>query len=262
MTLSTCDEVLVESRDRGLVWITIQRPHKHNALARPVLAAVASAVRRAAEDPATRCVLVTGAGDKYFAAGGDLVDLMSVRSEAEVADMVEAARGALDALRDCPVPTVALLNGDAIGGGAELALACDLRLQCDHARIGYVQGRLAITPAWGGGTDLIALVGPARALRMATRCDMVDAPTALAWGLAEAVIGAGDARESDIAAFLQPLLDRAPQVLRGLKAQTRAWRRAASWNERRALEQQHLSTTWRHDDHWRVAERILSKEKQ
>jgi enoyl-CoA hydratase/carnithine racemase len=262
MTVQPSDEVLVETRERGLVWITVQRPHKHNALARPVLAAVADAVRRAGADFATRCVVVTGAGDKYFAAGGDLVDLMSVRSESEVDDMVAAARGALDALRDCPVPTVALLNGDAIGGGAELALACDLRLQCAHARIGYVQARLAITPAWGGGTDLIALVGPARALRMTARCEMVDATEALAWGLADAVIGAGEARDADIGAFLQPLLERAPQVLRGLKAQTRAWRRGASWQERRELEQQHLSTTWRHDDHWRVAERILSKEKQ
>jgi enoyl-CoA hydratase len=261
MTLPTSDEVLVEPRDKGLVWITIQRPHKHNALARPVLAALADAVRRAGDDPATRCVVVTGAGDKYFAAGGDLVDLMSVRSEAEVDAMVDAARGALDALRDCPLPTVALLNGDAIGGGAELALACDLRLIASHARLGYVQGRLAITPAWGGGVDLFALLGPARALRLAARCEMLDAPQALAWGLADAVIGAGDAREPDIAAFLQPLLERAPQVLRGLKAQARAWRRAASWAERRALEQQQLSLTWRHDDHWRVAERILSKEK-
>src|SRR3546814_13571644 len=73
------------------------------------------------------------------------------------------SRDALDAIRDCDVPVIAYLNGDAIGGGAELALACDMRVMAATARIGYIQAKLAIPPAWGGGTDLCVLIGSSRA---------------------------------------------------------------------------------------------------
>jgi len=254
------DDILVQHHPDGASWITIDRAAKHNALARPLLAALAQAVHAAAARPETRLIVLTGAGERYFAAGGDLRDLDTVRDEAATLDMAQQARQALDALRDCPVPVLAYLNGDAIGGGAELALACDLRLQAAHARIGFIQARLAITSAWGGGTDLCRLVGGARALRMMARGEMVDAAQALSWGLADAVIADGPGG-ADLQAFLQPMLACPVQVLRGIKAQVRAWRQAATYDAARAVEQQQLLRTWLHDDHWRASEKILSKGK-
>lgn len=251
-------DLLVDERGPGAVWITINRAHKHNALARTVLAQLRDAVTAAGQRPATRFVVVTGAGDRYFAAGGDLVDLASVRDEPAVLDMIEEAGAALEAIRSCPVPVLAYLNGDAIGGGGELAVACDMRLQGARARIGFIQARLAITSAWGGGPDLFRLVGPARATRMMARCELVDAETALAWGLADAVIADGPEGE-DIAAFLKPLLACAPQVLRGIKAQAIASRQGLDWQGQRGVEQQHLVRTWLHDDHWAASEKLLSK---
>jgi enoyl-CoA hydratase len=250
--------VLVREPRPGAVWLTVDRAHKHNALARPVLAELAAAVRAAGAREATRYVVVTGAGDKYFAAGGDLRDLSNVRDEAAVIAMMEEAGAALDAIRHCPVPVIALLNGDAIGGGAELALACDMRLQGAHARIGYIQARLAITSAWGGGPDLFQLIGPAHAMRMMSRCELVGAEQALAWGLADAVVRDG-ADGEDVAAFLKPLDACAPQVLRGIKAQAIAARQGAGWKAHRAIEQQHLVRTWLHDDHWAASDKLLSK---
>ena len=141
---------------------------------------------------------------------------------------------------------------------AELALACDMRLQGAHARIGFIQAKLAITSAWGGGPDLCRLVGGARAMRMMSRCELVDAQQALAWGLADAVIGNGPAG-ADVQAFLEPILTCSSQVLRGIKAQTRAWRLGEGYNASRDLEQQQLLATWLHDDHWRASEKLLSK---
>lgn len=252
-------DLLLEERGPGGVWITIQRAHKHNALARPVLAQLRAAVRAAGEQPHTRFVVVTGAGERYFAAGGDLRDLASVRDEAATLAMIEEAGAALDAIRACPVPVIAYLNGDAIGGGGELALACDLRLQAAHARIGFIQAKLAITSAWGGGPDLFRLVGPARATRMMARCELVDAPQALAWGLADAVVQ--DGREgADVTAFLKPLLACPPQVLRGIKAQAIASRQGLGWQAHREVEAQHLVRTWLHEDHWTASEKLLSKD--
>ena len=250
--------VIVREPGPGAVWITVDRAHKHNALARPVLAELAAAVRQAGAREDVRYLVVTGAGDKYFAAGGDLRDLSSVRDEAGVMAMMEEAGAALDAIRHCPVPVIALLNGDAIGGGAELALACDMRLQSAHARIGYIQAKLAITSAWGGGPDLFRLIGAAHAMRMMSRCELVGAEQALSWGLADAVVRDG-AEGQDTAAFLKPLDACAPQVLRGIKAQAIAARQGAGWKAHRAIEQQHLVRTWLHDDHWAASEKLLSK---
>lgn len=255
---ATGGHLRVEPRAGGAVWLTIDRVAKHNALARPVLAALGATVRELGEREDVRYLVITGAGDRFFAAGGDLRDLAGVRDEPAVQAMMDEAGAALDAVRHCPLPVIAYLNGDAIGGGAELALACDLRLQAAHARIGYVQARLVITSAWGGGPDLFRTVGPARALRMLARAELVGATDALAWGLADAVIRDG-ARGEDLASFLRPLDACAPQVLRGIKAQAIAARQGLPWAAQRAVEREHLVRTWLHEDHWAAAEKLLSK---
>jgi len=251
-------QVRTEEREPGAIWITVDRAHKHNALARSVLAELAGEVRAAGARADARYLVITGAGDRYFAAGGDLRDLASVRDEAAVHAMMEEAGAALDAIRHCPLPVLAFLNGDAIGGGAELALACDMRLLSTHARIGYIQAKLAITSAWGGGPDLFQLVGPARAMRMMTRGELVGAEQALAWGLVDAVISDGP-HGADYAAFTKPLRTCPPQVLRGIKAQTIAARHALGWQAHREVEREHLVKTWLHDDHWTASEKLLSK---
>jgi enoyl-CoA hydratase len=255
---SSTSNVRVEDREAGAVWITIDRANKHNALARPVLAELSAAVRNAGAHGEVRYVVVAGAGDRYFAAGGDLHDLSNVRDEPAVLAMMEEAGAALDAIRNCPVPVIAYLNGDAIGGGAELALACDMRLQAKHARIGYIQAKLAITSAWGGGPDLFRLIGPAHAMRMMSRSELVSAEQALGWGLADAVISDGP-QGDDFAAFTKPLNACAPQVLRGIKAQAIAARQGLGWKAHRAVEQKHLVQTWLHDDHWTASKKLLSK---
>ncbi len=261
MQATTTNAVLnirVTEEVAGAVWITVDRAQKHNALARPVLAELAAAVRTTGARQDVRYIVLTGAGEKYFAAGGDLRDLSSVRDEPAVLAMMEEAGAALDAIRQCPVPVIALLNGDAIGGGAELALACDMRLQSAHARIGYIQARLGITSAWGGGPDLFQLIGPAHAMRMMSRCELIGAEQALAWGLADSVISDGP-QGVDFAAFTKPLNICPPQVLRGIKAQAIAARSGAGWKAHRAVEQKHLVQTWLHDDHWTLSEKLLSK---
>lgn len=251
-------DLLVERRADGCLSITINRPEKHNPLSRPVLGALRAALHAATDDEQLRCVLIRGAGDRFFAAGGDLVDLNSVRDEDAVMEMSDLACAALDAIRQCPVPVVACLNGDAIGGGAELAMAADMRLMASHARLGYIQGRLAITSAWGGGPDLFRVAGAARAVRMMARAELIDAELALQWGIADGVLHDGMEGE-DLAAFMKPMLAMSPRVLRGIKAQATAYRRGGDWQACRQVERKHLVTSWLHEDHWLAAEKIMSK---
>jgi enoyl-CoA hydratase/carnithine racemase len=253
-------EVLLETGVAGDFWITINRPQKHNALTRTALAELGDVITQVGNDRSTRCVVLRGAGEKYFAAGGDLVDLAMVRTEEATRAMADAATVALDAVRNCPVPVIAYVSGDALGGGAELAVACDMRMLEAHARIGFVQGRVGITSAWGGGPDLCQLVGAGRAMRMMSRCEMIDAKTALDWGLVDVVV-TGGAESADVQSFLKPFFDRSPLVLRGIKEQALAWRQGLSYAARREIERKNLVATWLSDEHWAAVDRFLAKEK-
>jgi enoyl-CoA hydratase len=160
--------------------------------------------------------------------------------------MAERAKAALDAIRDFPLPVIAALNGNAMGGGAELAVSCDFRVAAQHARIGFVQGRLNISTAWGGGVALV-------------RADMVDAGAALGLGLVDAVADEGQSIDAAIEVFQAPFLWQTPQVLRAFKALAREARRGAARSELNALETRNFAATWAHDDHWAAADKVLAK---
>ncbi|MDP6691338.1 MAG: enoyl-CoA hydratase/isomerase family protein [Alphaproteobacteria bacterium] len=250
-------DLRIETR-QGVLYVLIDRAEKRNALSRSVLDQLGAAFSAAADDDGLSAAVLRGAGDKSFAAGGDLRDLASVRTLAEAEEMSLQAKAALEAIRRFPVPVIAALNGDALGGGAELAAACDFRVFAPHARIGFIQGRLNITSAWGGGIDLMRLVGPARALRMLSRTELLTAGDAMAIGLADAV---GDEDlDGALSAFLKPMLKQSPHVMRAFKALNLAQRNGASRQELLDLETSNFAAAWVHDDHWDAAEGILKKE--
>jgi enoyl-CoA hydratase len=155
-----------------------------------------------------------------------------------------------------------VLNGDAIGGGAELAVACDARIAAHHARIGFIQGKLAISTAWGGGVDLMKLVGPNKALQLLSRSEMLSAKEALDIGLVNAISEEQTSLTETVDAYIEPILKLAPQVLRAFKSLSHGVRSRLGEDQLRELETEHLVTTWTHEDHWRAASGILKKEKQ
>lgn len=254
-------EVLTRTDPGGLVRITINRPDKHNPLSLDVLEAIARTLTAVAGEDEVRCAVIRGAGERYFAAGGDLRRLAEVRTAEATAATMEASRAALDVVRAFPLPVVALLNGDALGGGAELAVACDMRIIRAGARIGFIQGRLNICSAWGGGPDLYSLLGRARALRMGTRAELIDAPTALSWGLVDDICP-DDALEAALDAFVAPILRQTPLVLRAWKRQANAVRSTQSYGECRAIERDMIVRTWTHDDHWQAVAHVLSPSRE
>src|SRR5438094_10348722 len=176
------DDVLTSLED-GVLRVTLNRPERRNALAVGVLARLEEIFTRHADDPTIRYAVIRGAGDKAFASGGDVVELAAVRSDADTRAMSEHGKRALNAIRRFPVPVVAALNGLALGGGAELALACDLRFAAAAARIGLIHAQLAIAPSWGGGVDLMRLVGPARGLKLLATCKQLTAEEGVAEGV-------------------------------------------------------------------------------
>lgn len=237
----------------------IDRPEKRNALSQAVLAELRDTFETHAADDSLVLAVLRGAGERCFAAGGDVREFDRLRDPDEVRAMQAFSTGALDALRTFPVPVVAALNGDAIGGGAELAVACDMRVFAGHACIAFVQGQMCISPAWGGGADLMQLVGHATALRLLTRTDFIDAGEARTLGIAQAIAGSGQDFDAALEAFVGPMRDRKPHNMRAFKRLALAARQDERWRAVRAAEPELLMQTWLHEDHWAASDAILAR---
>jgi enoyl-CoA hydratase len=243
----------------GLLRVTINRPDKRNPLSRAVLARLRE-VFEAHRDADLSLALLSGAGERSFAAGGDLRDLEQVRTPEQARDLYDLGNGALQAIRDFPVPVVAALNGLALGGGAELAAACDVRIAAAHARIGFVQGTLNISTAWGGGSDLVAILGPARALELLCSARVLSALEAQAMGVVQAVAAEGEPFAGFVERYLAPWRKQRPQVMRAFKWQAAAGKLGLPRAQIVPRDRDLFAQAWCHAEHWEAAANILKKE--
>lgn len=238
-------------RDCDVSVLTIDRPEARNAIARATMRELAGALEDVAGSTA-RVLVVTGGGSRVFVAGGDLKELATIRSHEDAATMAETMRNVLDRIATLPVPVLAAVNGDAYGGGAELAVACDIRIAADDVRCAFNQVTLGIMPAWGGIERLTALVGRGRALALMTTGRTITADLALQQGLFDEIVP----RESfeDRWHELAAQMARAPKdALVGIKAA----QRAAFPTARPDLAGPAIASfagTWVADDHWRMVE--------
>jgi enoyl-CoA hydratase len=248
--MGTADGVRLD-HDDGVAVLTIDRPEARNAIARATMHELAAALDEVA-DSATRVLVVTGAGDRVFVAGGDLKELAAIRTLEDARAMAATMRSVLDRVATLPVPVLAAVNGDAYGGGAEVAVACDIRIAADDVRCGFNQVALGIMPAWGGIERLTALLGRGRALALLTTGRVLDAATALDQGLFDEVVPRErfDEHWREVAAQIA----RAPRdALVGIKAAQRAAFPTAR-PELAAEAIESFARTWVADTHWKMVE--------
>jgi enoyl-CoA hydratase len=188
--------LLFEIRD-GIAFVTINRPDKLNALNDQVMAELGQAAERITSEDAIRGVILTGAGPKAFVAGADIADLAK-QGPFDGKARALRGQGVLRRLETCGKPVVAAVNGFALGGGCELALACHIRIASDTAKFGQPEVKLGIAPGYGGTQRLPRLVGKGRALQLILTGEMIDAAEAYRIGLVNKVVPAADlAAESE-----------------------------------------------------------------
>lgn len=183
-------EFVLVTRDDGIGTLALNRPDKLNAFAGRMREEIAAAVRELADDDAVRVLVITGAG-RAFCAGADvgyMRELTERRDTAAFRLLVEAGRAVVSMIRATPKPVIASVNGAAAGGGANLALACDIRIASEQASIGQTFTRIGLHPDWGGTYFLPRLVGPAKALELMFTGDMLDAQEAYRLGLFNRVV--------------------------------------------------------------------------
>jgi enoyl-CoA hydratase len=202
--------LLYEVTDRVL-WITVNRPDRLNSLNRQTVGEIAAAAGRAASDPEVGVIVVTGAGDKSFVAGADIAEMATLDARGAQA-FSHALIDAFSLLAASPKPVIAAINGFALGGGCELALACHVRIAAETARFGQPEVGLGLIPGAGGTQRLQRLIGQGRALDLILSGDVIDAAEALRIGLIERMTPAATLRDS-VTAYAGKLLAKSPLAL-------------------------------------------------
>ena len=179
----------------GIATLTVDRPAVKNALDWAAMRAFAQTVQRAALSPDLRALIITGAGDTFIA-GGDMKDLANYPNRNDGVRLSTIMGKALERLRALPFPTIADINGPALGGGAEVAVACDIRVMARSATIGFVQARLGMVAGWGGARRLLPLVGYPMALQLLATARVLDASEAKEIGLIDHLVAPGQALQT------------------------------------------------------------------
>jgi enoyl-CoA hydratase len=215
----TDTNVLLEERHDAVALLTVNRPEKMNALNAAVRAAIFETFDRLRADPGVRVVVLTGAGDKAFIAGADIGEFENRRALEQYRAM---QAGDIYAHVDrFPKPVIAMINGYCLGGGCELALACDIRIASDRAKLGQPEINLGIIPGGGGTQRLPRLVGEGVALRMIYTGEIVDAARALAWGLVDEVVPHDRLRDRTLE-LARAIAQKSPAALQAAKEAVKA----------------------------------------
>jgi enoyl-CoA hydratase/carnithine racemase len=235
--------------------ITIDRPEVRNAIGFTTVDELDAALDGLLQSDAA-VVVLRGGGERAFVSGGDLKELSTVRSHEDAVDMASRVRRLLDRVAGLPIPVIAALNGHALGGGAEVAIAADIRIAADDIKIGFNQVSLGIMPAWGGAERLAQVVGRGRALLAIATGEIYEAPEAQRLGLIDIVVPR-ETFEKEWRTLAERIAGTAPGTSRSVKSViaaaapsthpeleanatdtfARLWTSAAHWAAVEALEQ-------------------------
>lgn len=184
------DEVILLDIADGIATVTLNRPEAMNALNRALRRRLYEVMRQVDGDDAVHAVILTGAGTRAFTAGLDLKELGSDASALGSANATDPADNPVKAIEICSKPVIGAINGVAITGGFEVALACDVLIASENARFADTHARVGIVPGWGLSQKLSRMIGISRAKELAFTGNFLDAATALQWGLVNHVVAA------------------------------------------------------------------------
>lgn len=244
----------VEREGAVIVW-TIDRPEAKNALDHATLNELVDAVGDAGRDAKVRAAVLTGAGHA-FVSGGDLRELRDKNTPQDAERFSELGFELCSAMSELPFPIVCALPGPAFGGGAELALACDLRVADLRAKIAFKQVRMGVTTAWGTVPRLVAAVGAGVAARLLYAAHEVGAAEAKLIGLVDDVTENGLARTTALA-WASDIAQGSPRAIADMKRLVRE--ATASTRDVRALERQLFVDTWSSPDHREAVEAYFER---
>ena len=180
-------QTLLTELENNILTITINRPEKLNALNRQVMEDLDNILDEVYSNNAIRSVIITGAGEKAFVAGADISEFIGLSSQQGLA-LAKKGQDIFFKIENCPKPIIAAVNGFALGGGCELAMACHMRIAAEHAKFGQPEVNLGLIPGYGGTQRLPMIIGKAKAMELLLTGNTIDAATALQYRLVNYVV--------------------------------------------------------------------------
>jgi len=209
-------KLILYEKDEAVATITLNRPETLNAFSREVVEEVLQALEDVKNDENVRVVVLTGAGEKAFSAGADIKAMIGMNA-LRARDLSLMGEKLCLALENLEKPVVAALNGYALGGGLEVAMACDLRIASENARMGQTEINIGLIPGWGGTQRLTRLIGRTKAKELVFTGRMIDAKTAEQLGIVNMVVPTDKFRET-VRQFALDLAAKAPVAIKVAKA--------------------------------------------
>lgn len=258
MTSHSGQLVMAERHSTALV-LRLNRPEAGNAISREVALALGDQLRDCTSDSTLRTLVITGSGPRYFCTGGDVKAYARLESPEELDRVFGLMRDVCDAIEASPFPVIAAINGFAIGGGAELVLACDLRIVETSAQIGFPQSRLGIMPGWDGTERLVRTVGRASAAKLLYSGKRVSALEAHALRLVDEVVEDAHALERALE-LAATFAEVAPLSLGAIKAALRQASSGQASDATRRNARAALARLWFTEDH-KEAERAFEEKR-
>ena len=185
-------QTLLTHLEKGIFIITINRPDKLNALNKTVIEELSSAIDEVINHTDIRSAIITGSGAKAFVAGADISEFASLNASGGKALAQKGQDLVFTKIENSPKPIIAAVNGFALGGGCELAMSCHFRIAADNAKFGQPEVNLGLIPGYGGTQRLVQLIGKGRAMELLMTGNMIDANTALQYGLVNHIVAQGE----------------------------------------------------------------------
>ncbi|MEW9501409.1 enoyl-CoA hydratase/isomerase family protein [Jeotgalibacillus marinus] len=245
----------IESRDSVLIFC-INRPSKRNAVNYDVMDGLQQAIDRAKIQDNIKALMITGEGTKAFCSGGDIQAFHSLKSQQEAHHMLSKMGHILYNLATLPKITVAFINGTAIGGGCEIAAACDFRVARPQAKLGFIQASLAITTGWGGGALLYERLIPNQALHLLTTANIYPAEKLRETGFIDYMVKGQSLGE--VLELIKPMLLKNVHVLAAYKQMLiEKWKRG-DLQQRMDLEILKCSLLWEKQEHHDAVDQFLN----
>ncbi|PLT34312.1 enoyl-CoA hydratase/isomerase family protein [Bacillus sp. V5-8f] len=250
--------VLAEKKGDGSLLVTINRPEKRNAINYEVMDRLLDVLSDAENDETVKLLMITGAGDDAFCSGGDLSEFHALHTEADAYKMLSKMGTVIYKLATFPKPTVAFLNGSAVGGGSEIAVACDYRIARQKVKFGFVQGKQAITTGWGGGSLLFEKLPYQTALKLLLTASVVSGSTGKELGFIDSIVPdsatALDTDVTELVLFETGVIQAYKQMV------VRKWK-LGGLEERMQQEIAQCAKLWETEAHHQAVQSFLNKKK-
>lgn len=251
------EKYTVNRDENGIVWFTINRQEKRNAIDYDVIEGFQQTIFEVEANQGDKALVITGSGDRAFCAGGDLSAFQNLRTKQQAYEMLSKMGEILYSIHTLSKPTVALINGICIGGGCELATACDFRIASQVSKIGFVQGTLGITTGWGGATMLLEKLPYAKAMEFLMTATVISAQQGLEVGFVHKIVDSNRLQEECLS-FLIPIVSKETNVLRAYKmVANQKW--GIPFKEKMFAEIEQCAILWETDEHHQAVDRFLKK---